>query len=389
MLKVVAVGAALLLASTTGYVVQLQPFSFILEDFDQPDDRHMALTFSSPVSEVSAIALGDVPAELDAPSGTETALELDVRDGKTVIIGLAEDGIDTEYSIIINAEPTRCDSIYAIFMDCTEDHRIEIVRQTSAWLERLFNFDRPAGYSILGRRTIEIGSDDLQRYQPFIFPDDAAWQTSSVDDATTLSPPFKDAAIDRSVDLMREIWSQPLRAGPTNRPYADFVEQPVQKKIHDLRNGKFSVSCQGVRDLFLHAAKIRGLNVRSVEEFNYGPQFDDLITYGHSTAEVWSEELEKFVMIDPWMGLTINNRDGVPLSSQEIAESTSADLQITPLLDELRRFITLPNGEDALDIVRPSEVRLTTYSNGAFGAGPGYLTYYRKLAYRDVVIANP
>ena len=385
-MKAIAIGTAILLASTAAYLHQYRSLIVTLENFDQLDEHSLALTFSSPVADISAIALADVPATLGAQLKSEEPLELDIRDEKTVVIGLSENHVDTEYSIIITAKSSWCDSSYAFLLDCAGDHVIEIVRQPASWLRRLFSFDRPDGYSILGRRTIEVRFGDIQSYQASVFPDDAALPTVSVNGSTAFASQFSDAAIDRSAELIREIWSEPLRAGPTNHSYSDFIKQPLQKKIRDLRNGGFSVSCQGVQDLFLHAAKISGLNVRAVEAFNYGPQFKDLISYGHSTAEVWSERLDKFVMIDPWMGLTINNRDGVPLSSQEIAETRSADLEVTPLLPELRRFIILPNGEVSLDVVRPAKTRLTRSSKGAFGSGPGYLTYYRKLAYRDVLI---
>ena len=81
------------------------------------------------------------------------------------------------------------------------------------------------------------------------------------------------------------------------------------------------------------------MKVRAVEAMNYAPQLGELITYGHSTAEVWVKGLNKWVIIDPWMGFALVDGRGQLLSADDLANlPDEAEIHQLPILGTIRRF---------------------------------------------------
>lgn len=372
----------------TGFVSHAQSGANtpVITGFSQPADDVLVLEFDREVVGWSTRSLDGVPTSIREPDIQD--VNLAGADLRSVRIPLEEAERREEYSIILAFKDADCAASNKVQEkpdSCASAQFVEIVRQPSSWLEELFDFDRPGGYSILGRRNVRVESGVMEGIAPLEFvgvPDIGAAPRSPADinRAVSAYPELVEAA-----RLIRLIWERDLKGGPTAKSYAEFLQEDFARKLEMLTSGEASAMCQGVRDLFLHAtAAAPELSARGVEAYNYGPQFAELITYGHSTAEVWVEALNQWVLVDPWMGFALIDDDGRLLSAEDLLPSKRPDdIRTVPLIDEVRRFAQSPDGDVVVTRVAPSEVEMTDYIYTPVGHAPGFLTYFHEIHVRD------
>lgn len=288
----------------------------------------------------------------------------------------------SEYSIVLYLKRKRCSFFES--SSCQKNKYIEIIRQPSNWLLSKFNFKKEDGYSILGRRNIAInaGSTVVEKFPKLLFNG-----IPKIDIKTKvpleLSGTFdKYPEINDSILLIKRIWSSPLRGGPSTLAYSDFLKLNFEDKLESLRAGKFSVMCSGMRDLFLHATLARpNLKARSVDAFSYWPHFPDLISYGHSVAEVWVNQLRKWVLIDPWLGVYIIDQNGNLQSAEDLLLKKKR-MKAIIFIDKIRRFNTNSQGE-VINVPTGGKGNLYSYSFSLEGHSPGYLEYFSTIFYKD------
>ena len=307
------------------------------------------------------LMLPNVPETLNIELLKQQAENLKFNKGK-ITIPLKNEPINGEYSILIFAG----------------SEYLELVRQSQSWLKTTFNFDRPGGYTILGRRSLLTKDSEQAMLSTLVFfkrPENLNFKPAHVSSYDE---------INYATGLLRSLWSKPIQQGPTSQSYAQFLEQTFEEKMRRVETGEFAVMCQGFRDLFLHASSASDLfRVRPVEAYNYSPQIPDLITYGHSTAEVFVSSLNKWVLFDPWLGIIVT-KDGVPIGAAEMGQHKGQDtLAVVPLMEHLPRMYKTKDGQVIHNTFEPKDVHLQKFSCQALGCAPGYQDYFKTFVVRD------
>lgn len=126
----------LLLISHTAY-------SIVLSNFNQSLGR-LELFFDQKPIHARFIRLSKVPLNPDLTVLKKQAHKMFIYENKlNVKIDLATESSQHEYSIFI----------------FVNDNYLELIRQSSTWLAKTFNYNKPGGYTILGRRSVDINSD--------------------------------------------------------------------------------------------------------------------------------------------------------------------------------------------------------------------------------------
>jgi hypothetical protein len=290
----------------------------------------------------------------------------EVHDGE-VVISTASEPNDCEYSIVL----------------CAGDEYVELVRQPSSWLKRLFNFDQVGGYTILGRRSIAVGAPTSAKLGPVCLVGLPTYQEMTAVECSEFSE------INHSAGLVKILWATPIHIGPNSRNFMRFNSQSFDEKIRQVRSGEYSLMCQGIRDLFLHLSLAnRSLAARPVDAFDYLPHFRDLISYSHAIAEVYVQTLNKWVMIDPWNGLCLTY-EGKLLGAKEIAGVKNQDaIQVFPLIDRQMRVVEGSDGKNEVLVFHSSEFDIRSFLNSAYGHSPSYLTYFNNVIERGFVVVS-
>jgi hypothetical protein len=283
--------------------------------------------------------------------------------------------IQGKIDIPINDEPTGNEYSILLFFG---SNYLELVRQSQHWLKSTFNFDRPGGYTILGRRSLANESSAKIELATLVFTKKA--------ENIMIKPEMVSSydEINYATGLLKSLWSKPINQGPTPENYTHFLEQTFEEKVRRLQTGEFAVMCQGFRDLFLHASSGEDrIHVRAVDAYNYAPQIPDLITYSHSTTEVYVGSLKKWVLFDPWLAIIVT-KNGVPTGAAELREPKGQEsLVVVPLIDHLTRMYKTKDGQVAYNTFEPKNVHLRKFSCGALACSPGYLDYFNTVVVRE------
>ena len=313
---------------------------------------------------IKFLILPDVPEILNIELLKKNSDNLDLNHGK-ITIQIKDEPTNGEYSILI----------------FSGSDYLELVRQSQHWLKSTFNFDRPGGYTILGRRSMatkDAAKTELTPLEFFKKPENLSFKPASV---TSYDE------INYATGLLKSLWSKPIQQGPTSQSYSEFLEQTFEEKMRRVETGEFAVMCQGFRDLFLHASSANDrFRVRPVEANNYSPQIPDLITYGHSTAEVYVSSLNKWVLFDPWLGIIVT-KNGVPIGATEMRQIKGQEaLIVVPLMDHLPRMYKTKDGQVIHNTFEPKGVKLQKFSCQALGCSPGYQDYFKTFVVRDYLI---
>ena len=293
----IALFSSVILAST---LYQIDPTSAKnqlpkITNFSQSESI-LTVTLNVPVDDYKISFLPKVPLKMDLQKVLSFS-QLTTVNGRVLKIPLKNEIDSSEYSVVV----------------FIEKGWFELVRQSSTWLRTKFGFERPGGYTILGRRSIEVAGDAITTISPLEFI--GRPHLSKIKPTGTSIYP----EVGYARAILELLWSQPLKQGPNSKSYGVFLELPFRDKLVQIRNGKFSLMCQGMRDLFLHASEgISGFKARAVEALNYGQAIPNLINYGHSTAEIWIEKLGKWVLFDPWLGIMIVDGNSMPLGALDI-----------------------------------------------------------------------
>ena len=328
----------------------------------------LEISFNRVPKSIKFICMKHVPLQLSMDELNNLARDV-AMDRRILQIPLNDDPADNEYSIFVFAD----------------ESWFELIRQSAQWLKQKFNFDKPDGYSILGRRSINVCGGPLYSAEALEF----AGRPSLPQIRPAGGSRFPEVKM--ATGLLEFLWCQPVAQGPTSRSYSDFLQHSFEAKLEIVQNGEFALMCQGMRDLFLHASEgIEGLNVRAVEAFNYGRHIPDLISYGHSTAEIWIEELDKYVIFDPWLALMVTDTKGTLIGAEELQRENDTidenNLQILALMDKLPRTYRQSDGTMVQNFFRPASTCLRQFSYVDEGYSPGLVEYFRHLVFRDHVI---
>lgn len=202
--------------------------------------------------------------------------------------------------------------------DCRIKGYLEVIRQPEALLKSQFGFEKAGGYSVLGRTTLQLPHEPKERFLPArqAIPLTASLPDLGFPDTPEhgeLPPEVRRAAI-----LIHYIWSYHPRMGPSNNVQPQSRDALYRLRL--LKAGQWAVSCQGIRDIFaeLAAQDPEIPAVRTVGLYQYSPAWPDLIGNSHAVAEIYSEHLDKWIMIDPPLG-TLYMRNGIPLSARELS----------------------------------------------------------------------
>ena len=268
-------------------------------------EKSVTIIISSNRKPAKFMILPDVPESLNIEQLKWQSNSLDASEGK-ITIPIKNEPVTGEYSILI----------------FVGDDYVELVRQSQQWLKQTFNFDRTGGYTILGRRSLLTKDSKVKALSPLVFS-----KTPQGINYDPVEISIFDE-INHATGLLRSIWSTPIQQGPTSQSYSEFLEQTFEEKMSRLRTGNFTIMCQGFRDLFVHAASTnKHFNIRPIEAFNYSPQLPDLITYSHSTTEIYIGQLNKWVLFDPWLGIILK-KNGIPIGVKELIKHEEREREI-------------------------------------------------------------
>ena len=315
----------------------------------------------APTSEaIKFVQLPDVPESLNI--GQLKRRSNDLVDSKgEITIPIKNEPVTGEYSILV----------------FVGDDFVELVRQPQQWLKEIFNFDRIGGYTILGRRSLLTNDSQLTVGSPLVFSN-----TPQGIDYEPVKTSMYDE-INHATGLLRSMWSKPIQQGPTSHSYSEFLEQTFEVKMNRLKSGDFAVMCQGFRDLFIHAASAdKHFDIRLIEAYNYSPQLPDLISYSHSTAEIYIESLNKWVLFDPWLAIIVT-KNGIPVGAAEISSMSGEGLTIVPLVDQLPRMYQNSDGKIINKLFEPKNVSIMQFKCEDLGCSPGYIDYFKSYSIRD------
>lgn len=263
--------------------------SLTLENFKSLDNEEILLDVTDGLYKVVKYSFDVRPDKLDHYlSNTVTGESADISETNSK--GQISTKIDGKYY----NEPT----LLIFFKDQEMSGYIEILRQSEVDLQKLYNFNKPGGYYVLGRTSLtlpqrkpEVQNNESEKKEDFSLPD----FTNYYPNDTQIPIEIKE-----SVAIMKFIWEKPLNSGPNNnQSYENYL--PLEK-IELLRENKWSAQCTGIRNIFkdLALASPSINKIRDVDLFQYSPPFPDLIPNGHSVIEVYSRQLSKWVMIDPY-----------------------------------------------------------------------------------------
>ena len=260
---------------------------------------------------------------------------------------------------------------------------IEIVRQSPEFLRAQYNFDKPDGYSIAGRRTIELPQADEERSAKIVDGNPVPLQL-----LPQLAPEIAarigdgHAELKQAARLIAFMNEQPVRIGPVkDAPHADATA-----RLAAIRAGESAVQCQGFRDIWLElAVRVPGIErVRSVSAYNYFPPFEDLVTFSHALAELYVSDERRWILIDPWFGFSLRYA-GRFLGVADLAalrQDEKAAIEVVPLVDRVRRFTIAaggarrPSASSVAEIAPPMRSR---FVKGRYQLG--YLEYFASIAY--------
>lgn len=345
-----------------GYCIQLS-------DFKQ-SSLEVELFFDTIPTDLAYTTLAAVPKQVDLVILKEKSIKISA-DGKKISIPInpKNEPIQNEYSIFIFAD----------------GQWLELVRQSSAWLSATFSYKKPDGYTILGRHTINRA---VEKTSVIPLP---SLKFNGKPDLSNIKPlgTSKYLEIKLATGLLHQLWSEPIKQGPVSESYDDFLKHTFNEKLEILRSGKFAVMCQGFRDLFLHASYgIPKLKVRAIEALNYAPPFNDLISYGHSTAEIWIEGLGKWVVFDPWLGVMVAKKNGEFVGAFELQKFKDHPeyFVAVPVISRIPRMYKQSDNKIIHHDFYPKTIQLSGFDCKGVGCTPGYIEYFNNLSIHASVI---
>lgn len=311
------------------------------------------------VADVSYTILPNVPESLHPGDLSVSATRFPTATNKITIPLPANEPENGEYSIVVQFG----------------NDSVELIRQSEAWLQKKFDFKRPGGYTILGRRTVDTTYSFASESGRIEFVGQSSFPITPWGDS-----PYP--SIREATGLLHYLWAQPIKQGPTSLTYANFLQRSFPEKLEAIRDGKFSVMCAGFRDLFLHAAANRSsLKVRAVAAMNYSPQIADLISYSHATTEIWIPELKRWVLFDPWYGIMVT-MNGKPSGAKDIQKNynDAHKMQIIPIIESIPRFYRMGDGSTGVNVFQPESVHMTDFRCNDIGCTPGYRDYFLRIS---------
>ena len=259
---------------------------------------------------------------------------------------------------------------------------IEIIRQTPAWLKKTFDFENDMGYSILGRRTYDPQVEKKYEKPPIKFnniPQKSFFLNRNLSGYSGELVDIPELLV--SSMIINALWAGKADDSPTDKSYSKFISESFEEKLSQIHNTIFPVSCQAIRDMFLHAAlAFPQFKVRAINAYNAAPQSGDLIVYSHAAAEVFVHSLSQWVLIDPWFGFALRDERGIFLSAEGVA-CHSGSLVILPLIERID-FYHLVSRCSVLKASRnPINSKVNEYAFDSSGHVPRYKTYFQQLEY--------
>jgi hypothetical protein len=272
-------------------------------------------------------------------------------------------------------EPTQHEYAIVIFID---DQYLELIRQSSSWLTEKFDYIKPDGYTILGRHTI----NQTQKTKPT--PPLPALTFAGKPHMSNIKPMGDSAyeSINLARGLLYALWHEPIQQGPTSESYHEFLTHTFDEKLDLLRTGKFAVMCQGFRDLFLHAASaVPHLKVRGINALNYAPPLTELISYGHSTVEIWIEDLNKWVLFDPWLGIMVARKNGDFVGAHDLQQNNEHPeyFNVVPVIATIPRMHKQHDKTIVHNTFHPTSIQMFDFSCRELGCSPGYIQYFNNV----------
>jgi hypothetical protein len=356
---------SILVFVVAGFLLSQSQASYTIIGYTQ-DEKSMTVEYDRPIYFTKYVRLSEVPKSLDLQSLKNQAT-LAIVVGNSISLPLEGEPTQGEYSVILFAG----------------DNYVEFIRQSADWLKESYNYTRIGGYTILGRRSISTAKGTIGWSGPLTL----VGKPQEIQVKPVNLTEFKE--INLATGLLRTLWSQSLQQGPTSLSYSEFLQNSFEEKMQLVQTGKFAVMCSGFRDLFVHASTaIPDLNVRIVDAVDYSPQIKDLITYGHSTAEIWVAQLNNWVLFDPWLGIIVTD-NGVPIGAEELSKSNSIEtgtVAVFPVIDSVPRMYSTNSGEIVFNTFLPSSVKLNQFSCVKMGCSPGYVQYFKNYNVREFAI---
>lgn len=185
---------------------------------------------------------------------------------------------------------------------------ISLLRQTENYTKK-YGFNSP--YTVYSSGNLLFKSRAKNNEPSPLYPHD---KVSIVGDYRVQIPDdINFPELREATSILSYIYSTPIYiGGGASMSEDDFLRLPPKQRLDLVWSGQFRVSCAGVRDIWLDIAKesdILSGKVRHVSAYqNELLSSSDLVFKSHALVEVYIEQLEKWVVFDPWFGVVLHEK---------------------------------------------------------------------------------
>jgi hypothetical protein len=211
-----------------------------------------------------------------------------------------------------------------LFVYLSEDNqkKIELMIQPKKWIKQKFNLDLQKSYVIIGRQNNEKTQNKNLK----------SWKVKVINIFFE-----KIKLFEITTDYLVNIFSNGYYDGPSKKAL-DITKFNLDELANIFSEREIPVQCQSFRDIYLKYMNEQGFKARPVNLF-----FENESVFGteipnHAACEVYSEELKKWIYLDPYFGGLVLTLNGRYLSLEEVFKNKDDEIELIFLTPQIIRY---------------------------------------------------